>query len=137
MRVDPEQTSKESLETYLIRMFKDMNTSVDNIHRANVMKGKDKFVSSWDPGILTSVAEILEKEFIQVRALLSASLKALPEVVAKQPKRKAQGTKPKAAAKKSAASTKAGGGASTSAGRKSDRDVLMDELAILAKRVKK
>ena len=137
LRVDPEQTSKESLETYLIRMFKDMNTSVDNIHRANVMKGKDKFVSSWDPSVLTSVAEILEKEFIQVRALLSASLKALPEAVAKQPKRKAQGTKPKAAAKKPAASTKASGGASTSAGRKSDRDVLMDELAILAKRVKK
>ncbi|UPQ98897.1 hypothetical protein HOP50_03g22030 [Chloropicon primus] len=138
MQAQDVQSKEENLETYLINLFGDMNKSIESIHRSNIAKSKEKFVASWDPSVLLSVAEILEKDFIHVRHLVSSSMKVLPEVIVDLPKRKAPGTARKKS-KKGSAGKEPRSSTSSAAGTpgRSERDMLMEELEILAKRVKK
>ncbi|WZN60772.1 hypothetical protein HKI87_03g23060 [Chloropicon roscoffensis] len=132
MRVEEVQAKEENLESYLMRLFGDMTKSIEGIHRSNLARGKEKFVASWDPSVLLSIVEILEKDFIQVRHQVAGSMEVLPEVVAKQPAKKRRapsGKKQKA---------KRGGPSPGSAGTpgRSGRDMLVEELEILARRVR-
>ena len=123
MQVDESQSETENLETYLMKVFNDINQEIESIHQANVKRGKDKFVAAWDPNVLLSIAEILEKEFIKVKVMLGSSMKVLPDVLLKLPPKK----------KKAAPKKKVERGSPSG----STRDLLVEELQLLAKRVKK
>ena len=85
-------------------------------------------MASWDPSVLLSIVKILEKDFIQVRHQVAGSMEVLPEVVAKQPAKKRRapsGKKQKA----SGAGPRPGPGTPGRSG----RDMLVEELEILAR----